>query len=109
MRERDATGYSHHLTCGTGMDKSQNGSNMVERKSQTVHVMELFSCPTNRSGGGDDRGKVTLDSTSAHGNVRQSASARRSLTHDFAVLPVQVHVPHSPGFFVIPRGDSMRM
>lgn len=37
------------FTWAMGNDRSQNGSNVVERKPQTVQVSELFSCPTNRS------------------------------------------------------------
>lgn len=36
-------------TWATGIERSQNGSNTVDLKPQTVQVRELFSCPTNKS------------------------------------------------------------
>jgi len=37
------------LTCAIGIERSQNGSNIVEQKPQAVQVRQLFSCPTKRS------------------------------------------------------------
>lgn len=100
------------LTCATGIDRSQNGSNTVERNPQTVQVTELFSCPTNRSKGRNNRWKINLNLTCLEiqgwykGNY--AAHEGKSLTHYFAVLPLQVHIPHPLAFFLIPVNETIQ-
>lgn len=68
------------LTCAIGIDRSQNGSNTVERKPQSVQVRELFSCPTNRSKARNNRLRITLNI-----NLRKAQGTYAAI--------VQIHLP----------------
>lgn len=93
------------LTCAIGIDRSQNGSNMVERKPQAVQVRELFSWPTNRSKDRNERWRMTFNMDPNSAVLLRlwcSCNPQKCLTYDFAVLSLQVHIPHPPAFLIIP-------
>lgn len=90
------------LTCAIGIDRSQNGSNMVERKPQAVQVRELFSWPTKRSKDRNKRQMIAFIMDPKISSGFEVVMQLHRLTHNFAVLSLQVHIPHPPAFLIIP-------